>query len=82
MVIGLKMAALGGGTDPPSRSPLFPTEGLNQECGFCRPPPVSGKRDLTHYKLVLSVCFLCSVTCCSVTERRHYDGDIFAYVGL
>lgn len=34
MVIGLKMAALNDGTDPPPHSLLFPTEGLNQECGI------------------------------------------------
>lgn len=46
MVIGLKMAALSDGTDPPPHSPLFPTEGLNQECGFrqCPPPPASSRR--------------------------------------
>lgn len=67
MVIGLKMAALGDGTDPLSHSPLFQTDGLNQECEFCQPPSEQQK-DLTHYQLVLSLSFFCSVTCCSVIE--------------
>lgn len=75
------MAALGDGTDPPSCSPLFPAEGLNQECRSCQLPPREQQKDLTHYKLVLSVCFFHSVTCCSVTEPV-YVGDIRACVGL
>lgn len=67
MVIGLKMAALDDGTDPPPHSPLFPTEGLNQECGFCQSPGEQEK-GLTHYQLALSPSFFGSVTCCSVTE--------------
>ena len=75
------MAALGDGTDSLPHSLLFPTEGLNQECGFRHPPPPSVQQDLTHYWFALTLSFLCSLLCSTVIERV-YAGDIYVYVGL
>lgn len=71
MVIGLKMAARGEGTDPAPRSPLFSTEGSNRECER-RQPTGRQQKALTHFLV------LCDSTAQPLTRPDfplHHEGQ-------